>query len=127
MKKSATTKKYKRLSILFGILSIACLIGPLLGFGIYGFIYADTKNKLVFSFVTLVCIILSLFNILFKKHLRCIPWILLLGVGAVLDKLMPVLIILAATSVLDEFLLTPLHNSFKNKYTINKEIDKRGI
>lgn len=38
---------------------------------------------------------------------------------------MPLLLIVAVGTILDEFLLTPLHKHFKNKATINREIDKR--
>jgi len=60
-----------------------------------------------------------------KLRLRCIPWILLLGIYVCLKEITSLLVIMAITTIIDEMIVTPLHKSLKNKYIINKEMDKR--
>ena len=73
-----------------------------------------------------IAAILVVLNVLMKLSLRCIPWILLIGIYICLKEITVLLIVMALTTVLDELVLEPLAKSFKNKLTINKEIDKRG-
>ena len=41
------------------------------------------------------------------------------------NNIIPLLIIVAALTVIDEFVLEPLYKRYREKYVINKEIDKR--
>ena len=50
-------------------------------------------------------------------------WVLLLGIYLALDNVMPYLIAIAICTIVDEFIISPIYRSTKNKYTINKEID----
>lgn len=50
-------------------------------------------------------------------------WIILIGIYTVLDDVMPYLIAIAVCTVIDEFLVSPIYRSLKNRYIINKEID----
>ena len=82
-------------------------------------------NKYTLGIMCSLALVVTLINIIAKLHLRCIPWILLLGIYLCLRNITALLVIMAITTIIDELILTPLHKSFKNKYTINKEIDKR--
>ena len=124
---SMTTKKYKRLSILTFLLSAICSLCPILIYVIKAFVDSDVKevNKYTLGIMCSVALVITLINIVAKLHLRCIPWILLLGIYVCLKDITTLLVIMAITTIIDELILTPLHKSFKNKYAINKEIDKR--
>ena len=121
------TNKYKKLSILTFLLSTICSLCPILIYVIKAFVDNDVKevNKYTLGIMCSVALVVTLINIVAKLHLRCIPWILLLGIYLCLKDITSLLIIMAITTIIDELILTPLHKSFKNKYTINKEIDKR--
>ena len=121
------TQRYKRLSIITFLLSSICSICPILIYVIKAFVDNDVQevNKYTLGLMCSLAIIVTLINILAKMHLRCIPWILLLGIYVCLRDITTLLIIMAVTTIIDELILVPLHKSFKNKYTINKEIDKR--
>lgn len=121
------THKYKRLSILTFLLSTICSLCPILIYVIKAFVDKDVKevNKYTLGIMCSVSLVITLINIVAKLHLRCIPWILLLGIYVCLKDITTLLIIMAITTIIDELILMPLHKSFKNKYTINKEIDKR--
>lgn len=124
---STMTQKYKRLSILTFLLSAICSLCPILIYVLKAFIDKDVQevNKYTLGIMCSVALVITLINIVAKLHLRCIPWILLLGIYMCLKDITALLVIMAITTIIDELILMPLHKSFKNKYTINKEIDKR--
>ena len=124
---STMTNKYKKLSILTFLLSAMCSLCPILIYVIKAFVDKDVQevNKYTLGIMCSVALIVTIINIVAKLHLRCIPWILLLGIYVCLKNITALLVIMAITTIIDELILTPLHKSFKNKYTINKEIDKR--
>ena len=124
---STMTNKYKKLSILTFLLSTICSLCPILIYVIKAFVDSDVKevNKYTLGIMCSVALVVTLINIVAKLHLRCIPWILLLGIYVCLKDITSLLVIMAITTIIDELILMPLHKSFKNKYIINKEIDKR--
>lgn len=124
---STMTNKYKKLSILTFFLSAICSLCPILIYVIKAFVDKDVQevNKYTLGIMCSVALIVTIINIVAKLHLRCIPWILLLGIYVCLKEITSLLVIMAITTIVDEMIVTPLHKSFKNKYTINKEIDKR--
>ena len=124
---STMTSKYKKLSILTFLLSAMCSVCPILIYVIKAFVDKDVQsvNKYTLGIMCSVALVVTLINIVAKLHLRCIPWILLLGIYLCLKNITALLVIMAITTIIDELILMPLHKSFKNKYTINKEIDKR--
>lgn len=126
MPKSDITKKYQRLSILFQALSILVLVSPLAYYTIYGFINGEVTEKLTLGVTFVVACILLVINVLFKYHIRSTIWILVLGIYFCIDNILPLLLMVAIGTILDEFVLTPLYKMYHNKCTINKEIDKRG-
>ena len=78
--------------------------------------------------VVSVCIalILSLFNIIAQKRLRCPIWIILIGLYvAIKEILLPLIIILAVVTVIDDLILTPLITYYRTKLITNKSIDER--
>lgn len=124
--KSDITKKYQRLSILFQCLSILVLVAPLAYYTILGFINGETTEKLTLGITFVIAAILFIVNVLFKYHIRSTIWILVLGIYFCIDNILPLLFMVAIGTILDEFILTPLHKSYKTKCTINREIDKRN-
>ena len=124
---SMMTHEYKRLSIITFLLSSICSLCPILIYVIKAFVDEDVQevNKYTLGIMCSVALVVTLINIVAKLHLRCIPWILLLGIYVCLKNITALLVIMAITTIVDELILTPLHKSFKSKYTINKEIDKR--
>ena len=73
-----------------------------------------------------IALILSLFNIIAQKRLRCPIWIILIGLYvAIKEILLPLIIILAIVTVIDDLLLTPLITYYRTKLISNKAIDER--
>ena len=73
-----------------------------------------------------IALILSLFNIIAQKRLRCPIWIILIGLYvAIKEILLPLIIILAVVTVIDDLILTPLIPYYRTKLISNKAIDER--
>lgn len=125
--KSQQTKKYKALAITFTLISVLLLFGPLAYYFITGFMIAETTHKFVLSMSLVVCLCLTAISLMAKLKLRCPIFILLLGLYSVLNSIVPLLIMLCVATILDELCFTPLARYYKNKYSINKEIDKRMV
>ena len=120
------TKKYRRLFWLFTILSLLLNIAApayyvfdgLMGDGII-------IEKVALTTSVFIVIILSAVAYINKTSMRSRIWILLLGLYICLDTILTPLLIIAITQILDEWLISPLAKSYRNKLTINKQIDKR--
>lgn len=127
MAQTQVTKKYKRLKVFFQILSLLVTVAPIIVYTIIGFADGDiyTGKKVFLGFTMVTAIILVAVNIILKHHLRSPLFLMILGIYAALEHVLPLLIVISAGVVVDEFIFQPLIKSFKNKYQINKEIDKR--
>ena len=122
---TSPTKKYKRLARLFSLLSILVLLAPLAYYLVEAFIAGVVIEKLALGGLATMAIILTLFNTIMKANLRSPIWLILLGIFFVLENILPLIIFIAAGTILDEFVLSPLARRYRNLYTINNEIDKR--
>ena len=119
------TKKYKKLYITCRVLSFVMVILPIIIYTILGFIQGTIGHKLVLGTCLLLSMMFVALNIITKHKIRSTIWIMLIGLYCACSNIIPLLIIIAVTTLVDEFVLEPLYKKYKNKYTINKEIDKR--
>lgn len=124
-KTSDVTRKYKRLSLLFFTLSILVLAAPLLYYTIAAFIGGEVTEKVTMGMTFIVAGLLTAVNLVFKYNFRSALWILVLGIYYCLDNILPLLLMVAVGTILDEFILTPLHKNYAAKAKINGEIDQR--
>ena len=123
---SDITKKSKSLYIAFSTVSFLLTFGPLIYFICLGYANSNlTQEKVALTVTIVFALVLTIINVLFKYSIRSTIWLILLGIYVCIDNIVPLLIMLAVGSILDEFLVTPLAKMFKSKYKINKEIDKR--
>ena len=120
------TKKLKRKYIIATILSFLLNVCPLLVFTIVAFISGTAIiHKVTLSMTLLIVLIFTAITFFNKTVFRSKLWILLIGLWLCLDNILTPLIVFAACQVIDELIVTPLKNYYKNKYRINKEIDTR--
>lgn len=125
---SEHTRHARRLLWLYRILDWVILFAPLIIYICIAFsndgVTKIGKIGLVGS--VMIALILTLVNVLAQKRLRCPIWIILLGLFvAIRDMLLPLVIILAITSVIDDLLLTPIISYYRTKLIANKAIDDR--
>lgn len=122
---SNITKKYRRGYLILTIISWVLVLGPLAGYVVYGFISGETVKKLSLGITTMAAIGLTGFSVIFKKNIRSTIFIIILGIYIALREITALLIILSACTILDEFLVTPLQKSYREKMVINAEMDRR--
>lgn len=122
---SEETKRYKQLHWICRITSIVLTFVPLIVFVIIGFVQGSATSKFTLGCTVMIAAILTFANIVMKYHLRSVIWILLLGIYAALDSIMPLIICVAVATIVDEFILSPLAKRYKELFTINNQIDKR--
>ena len=120
------TKKYKMKLNICRLLSFTITVLPVIIYVIKGFMDGSIGEKVSLGICVILALIFMLINVMFKYHIRSTLWILLIGIYVCIDNIIPLLIIMASTTIIDEFVLVPLINKYKNKYIINKEIDLRG-
>ena len=120
------TKKYKIKLNICRLLSFTLTVLQVIIYTIMGFMDGTIGEKVSLGICVILALIFVLINVMFKYHIRSTLWVLLIGIYVCIDNIIPLLIIMAATTIIDEFVLVPLINKYKNKYIINKEIDLRG-
>ena len=127
MNKSDITKKAKAKYIFFNFISICLTVMPLIVYVMIGLFNGDIHKgeKVFLGFTVIMAIMLTSLNIIKKHKLRSPLFILILGIYYAIDNILPLFILISSGIILDEFIFTPLTRKYKNKYTINKEIDRR--
>lgn len=120
------TQKYKKKLNNLRVLSFILTIMPVIVYTVLGFINGTITEKVSLGLCAFLSILFMLINIMFKYHIRSTLWIMLIGIYVCVNNIIPLLITMATSTIIDEFVLVPLINKYKNKYTINKEIDLRG-
>jgi len=125
---SKRTKTCRAWLWIWRIADAVCLISPIF---IYVLIALIKEDIVIGSKVAVVCcllisIIMIVVNSLAHKRLRCPIWIMMIGLFvAVKEMLLPLIIIIAITAVLDDLVFTPLIGHYRTALIANKEIDKR--
>ena len=120
------TEKYKKKARFYSFLSFFITVVPILIYVVIGFIEGTIGQKITLGMCLVAVVVLVILNLLFKRIPRCGVWIILAGLAYACNSIVPLLLIMAITTALDELVLSPLAKKNKNLYTINKEIDKRG-
>lgn len=120
------TKKLKAKYITAALISILLNICPLLVFTIIAFISGTAiVHKVTLSMTLLLVLIFTLITLVNKTVFRSKLWILLIGLWLCLDNILTPLIVFASCQIIDELIVTPIKNHYRDRYKINKEIDKR--
>jgi len=122
-----TTQKYKTTYWILFSISILLNFLPVIVYIIKGYasIEVSEARKVTLTMTLMIALILSIYNILAKKHMRSVIWILLLGVYFALQKIELLLLLMAICTIADEFIVEPLMKKYKLKWKTNNEIDSR--
>lgn len=122
------TKKYLWAAIILTTLSILLSVGPALIFTVQGFMYSNlVVEKVALTGALTVAIIGSMMSLLSRVfQFRSRIWLILLALFFILDHFTVIILTLAITQILDELIFAPIAKHCRSKYSINREIDKRG-
>ena len=124
---SEKTKNYRFKYHLFKALSFILTFTPVVALAIYG-IYSGTivDQKVGLTMMLLVYLILTIIAVVNKIAFKSKVWVIIIGLYICLQSLIVPILIIGATQIIDELFITPIANHYKDKYKINKEIDKRN-
>ena len=128
MASSKFTKKSRTLLWTWRLIDWLCLFAPLIVYLIIGLVNDNvtTGGKVTLVAMLFIALILTVVNVVAQKHLRCPIWVLLIGIYVAMEKyLMPLVIILAITSILDDLVFTPIIHYYYTQTVASKTIDKR--
>ena len=126
MELNERTKKAKNKYIFFKTLSICLTFLPLVVYVIIAFVNGAPMEKFTMGCMVTLALIFVALNVIMKYNIRSTIWVLILGIYLCLDNITPLLIIMAVSTILDEFIVSKLAVKYKNQFVINKEIDRRG-
>lgn len=122
---SQTTKSLKTKTNILHIISWILTFLPIMIWLGIALAKSNEITKTALAISILIAGLLTLVNLLLKYSIRSTVWILLIGIYIALRNITPLLIIIAVCTILDEFIVHPLYKHYKERYHINKEIDKR--
>lgn len=123
---SAITKKFRFWTAVCLILSLLLNVAPLATYIIIGFAEADlVVEKVGLAATIFIVLIMTAIAWINKTTMRSRVWILLLGMYFCLHNFITPLIIVAICQVIDEWFISPLHKYCRERYVINKELDRR--
>lgn len=122
---SQTTLTLKKRTITLHILSWLLTFLPITIWLCIALAKSNDITKTALGISITVAALLTMVNLLLKYSIRSTVWILLIGIYVALKDITPLLIIIATCTILDEFIVHPLYKHYKERYHINREIDKR--
>lgn len=122
---SQTTKSLKTKTNILHIISWVLTFLPIMIWLGIALAKSNEITKTALAISILIAGLLTLVNLLLKYSIRSTVWILLIGIYIALRNITPLLIIIAVCTIIDEFIVHPLYKHYKERYHINKEIDKR--
>ena len=128
MKMSSFTKKCLLKLWVCRILDWICLGAPILVYVIIALANGDIgiTPKLALTSTLIIAIILTIVNTVAQKNLKCPIWIVIIGLYvAISNYLLPLIIILAVASILDDIVFTPLIHYYYTKTVASRTIDQR--
>lgn len=128
MAQSTFTKNCRIKLWLYRILDWICLFAPVLVYICIALFSGGVAvlGKVSIVATVIIALVLTVINIIAQKRLRCPIWIILIGLYVAIQQyLMPLIIILAVTSVMDDLLFTPLIHYYYTKLVASKTIDER--
>lgn len=111
--------------LITGIISFLLSWGLMIVFLIIGFATGNNSQSFALGITGLAGAVLAFVSNIAKKHWISPLIILMFGLYIVMEHFSVVLIVIGICIIVDEIIAHPLHAYFKNKYTINKEIDCR--
>lgn len=125
---SEYTNNIKKKFWTYRIADWCCLFAPVIIYGTVALFSSSVSatGKASVVGVALIAVILTIFNIVAKKRITCVVWIVLIGLYvAFKEHLLPLVIIMAICNIIDNFWLGPVSEYYKVKLISAKTIDER--
>ena len=122
---SNQSRKYRRLYWAFKIISLMLLFLPLAIFFVIEYNGSTTTEQVTLGVGIVVSAIFAAANAMFKLAPRSSIWILIISLAIAAEKIQNVIYVTGTCVILEEVITSKLESFYKDKYKVNKEIDKR--
>lgn len=123
---SDITKHNRRWYRFFAFLSFLMFFGPAAYYVSSAFLTSTlATQKVAIACSVVVVLILTGIAAVNKIILRSRLWIILIALYFVLGHAAEPIIVIGVTQVIDELMIAPTRDYFKQRYTIHREVDKR--
>lgn len=120
------TSKYKKAYLILTMISILLNLAPAIYYTVKTALSADLLyQKIALASSLFVVLVLSAVAIVNKITLKSRLWIVLITMYIVLESLITPIIIIGVCQVIDELIVAPWGKIYREKWIINREIDKR--
>lgn len=115
-------QKNKRIYIWLFVISLLLNIGPLIFYATDAYMSAVDKpvGQYILTGTLTVGVILCIAAVVLKHIPKCTVWLILIGLYICLDGILSVIIVLAATQLVDELIIAPLCHKYKTRIEASK-------
>lgn len=118
------TINLKRKARLYGFLSNVLTLMPVAIYFVVAFASGSVAQKTSLGFMFTAALFITVLNFAKKLQLRSALWIMILGIYTVIRNLIPLLLLTAILTILDEFIFAPKYKKYSRLAETNVEIDR---
>ena len=122
-----TTKRYRAQKNFMFLLHFLIPILAAISLIVIGFITGTKKTSTSIVASMMIAAILLMINVVKKVKLTCIPYIILIGAYWAIPNIEQVIYIIAAYTILDDFVFRVAYYNAKTKYLASRVDDKREV
>lgn len=123
---SNVTKSYRGLSALLLVTHISLMFGPILGFLIYGAKTLSATQIYLAVASAVAAAIVFVVGLIFKRKTYAPVMIILTALALMLSNYKTLMLIFTICLILDDLCIYPLWLDKREKFRINREVDKRN-
>lgn len=123
---SSLTIKYRSIYWVLQVIDWFIIWLPLVIYFFVGLTDGGVTTTSKFGLVTMfsIAMVLTIFNVITRHHLRSPLWLAIIGVYVALDNILPLIWMLAIGTLLDELLLQPALKKYGVKLEASKVYDE---
>lgn len=121
------TKRYRAQKNFMFLLHFLIPIMAAISLIVIGFITGTKKTSTSIVASMMIAAILLMINVVKKVKLTCIPYIILIGAYWAIPNIEQVIYIIAAYTILDDFVFRGAYYNAKTKYLASRVDDKREV
>ena len=118
--------KYKKLYRFFSLLELLILGIPAAIYTVKGYIQAETEKKMVLTLCIVAACILLLISFIVKFDAKISAWVLSIGLFVSTGSVLEYLLIMGIASIVSGIILEPLSKHYKQRWKIQREIERHG-
>ena len=118
--------KHKKLYRFFSLLELLALGIPATVYTVKGYVQAETEKKMVLTLCIVAACILLLLSFIVKFDAKISAWVLSIGLFIATGSVLEYLLVMGIASIVSGIVIEPLAKHYKERWKIQREIERRG-